>query len=307
VWVVAQLVVLNGVAAGAVFSVGDVPAVVGRSPEAHLQIGDPWISGMHAIFERRGDAIWVVDLESRNGTFVGDVRVGEARVPDGEVVRLGRTEIRTSMTPAPGDDALPPEPHPPARRDSGYGEATISTRSPLVRERGEDPHTLAYRAATVLRMALDATAPDQVAAAPERIRAALDGAARAALDEGALVTRLAGIGVLALFGLGRPEPEDAGRALAAARAARRAVRAEGGLDLRAAVDGGAVLAGNAAGPGGFDLAALGPVAERAERLLALARSGEILAGPAAAGEGLSRVGLVRFGDLEIEVFRDERE
>lgn len=306
---VAQLVVLNGVAAGAVFAVGDVPAVVGRSPEAHLQIGDPWISGMHALFERRGDAIWVVDLESRNGTFVGDVRVGEARVPDGEVVRLGRTEIRTSMTPAPHEDAsLPPEPHPgAARRDAGYGEATISTRSPLARERGEDPHALAYRAATVLRMALDATAPEQVAAAPERIRAALDGAARAALDEGALVTRLAGVGVLALFGLGRPEPEDARRALAAARAARRAVRAEGGLDLRAAVEGGAVLAGNAAGPAGFDLAALGPVAERAERLLALARSGEILAGPVAAGEELTRVGLVRFGDLEVEVFRDERE
>ena len=35
---VAELVVLNGVAAGTVFVLGDVPAVVGRSPEAHLRI-----------------------------------------------------------------------------------------------------------------------------------------------------------------------------------------------------------------------------------------------------------------------------
>ena len=58
----AELVVLNGVAAGTVFVLGEVPAVVGRSPEAHLRVGDPWISSMHAMFERRDDGLWVVDL-----------------------------------------------------------------------------------------------------------------------------------------------------------------------------------------------------------------------------------------------------
>lgn len=297
-----ELVVLNGVAAGTVFALGDVPAVVGRSPEAHLQICDPWISGMHAMFERRGDALWVVDLESRNGTYIGEQRVGEAAIPEGGVVRLGRTEVRVSMASSS-----------PARRSAaalrrGEGDRpgpTLSTRVPLAREPEEGARALAPRAATVLRMAVDAPALEEVAAAPARYRAAFEAAVRAATDAGGAVTRLGGVGVLAVFGLEHHEPADPSRALSAARAARHAVRAEGGLELRAAVDAGPVLAGSAAAPAGLEAGALGPAADRTERLLALAAPGEILAGPGAAGaEGLTRVGLVRLGQLEIEVFRD---
>src|SRR5512133_1315282 len=80
---VPRIVVLNGAGEGAVFALPEIPTVAGRPPESHLQIADPWISSMHALFERRGDEIWVVDLDSRNGTFVGDARVGEARLGDG--------------------------------------------------------------------------------------------------------------------------------------------------------------------------------------------------------------------------------
>jgi class 3 adenylate cyclase len=137
------------------------------------------------------------------------------------------------------------------------------------------------------------------------VRAAVEAAAGAALGAGGVVARLAGVGVLALFGLGGADPEDAATALGAARAARAAVRAQGGLDLRAAVESGPVLAGNTGGAGGFELAALGPAAERAERLLAFARRGEILAGPSAgAAAGLPPDALVRFGDTELQLFRD---
>src|SRR5512143_719716 len=91
-----DLGILNGSRAGAVFTLPDVPTVIGRSPEAHLQIEDPWISSMHAMFERRGDAVWVVDLESRNGTFVGDGGITEARISTGMVLRFGRTEVRVA-------------------------------------------------------------------------------------------------------------------------------------------------------------------------------------------------------------------
>jgi len=153
---------------------------------------------------------------------------------------------------------------------------------------------------------VDADGIEGMPGAPERIRAALDAAARAALDAGAAVSRLAGIGVLAVFGLDAAAPDDATRAIAAARTARRDVRARGGLDLRAAVETGPVMAGNAAEAGGFELTALGPAAERAERLLALATRGEILAGAGAAAEGgLERVGVRSVGDGELEVFRAE--
>ncbi len=305
---VADLVVLTGASAGTVFVLSDVPIVVGRSPESHLQLVDPWISSMHAMFERRGDAVWVVDLDSRNGTFVGDERVTEAAVPDGSVVRFGRTEVRLELrrTTGPIEPAGAASRAGAPQRDTLRSEGTLSTRDPrAARETEDDPYALSPRPGTVLRMAIDAAGIEDLPEARDRLRAALDGAVRATIQAGGVVGRLAGVGLIAVFGLAAPSARDASRAAAAARGARRAVRAAGGLDLRAAIDSGPILAGNAAASG-LDLAALGPTAERAERLLALARPGEILAGPAvAAAAGLVPAGLRRLGDVEIEVFRDE--
>ncbi len=196
----AEIVILTGENAGKVYALPDIPTVVGRSAEAHVQITDPWISSMHAMFERRGDEIWVVDLDSRNGTFVGEERITEGRVGDGSVVRFGRTEVRLELLEETGP--VSPDPPEPARarethRDTVRANGTVSTRNPLPRGREDDPYALAPRPATVLRMAIDATGIDALPDAPERLRAALDAAARAALDAGAVVTRLGGVGVLA--------------------------------------------------------------------------------------------------------------
>lgn len=309
----AELVVLNGACEGEAYPLPDIPTVVGRSPEAHVQLLDPWISSMHAMLERRGEQIWVVDLDSRNGTFLGEERVREALVPVGALLRFGRTEVRVepgqteeTITLEETSEEMPRtvrEPH----RDTLRTEGTISTRNPLAaREPEADPHALAVRRATVLRMAIDGSGLDGLPGAPGRLRRALEAATAAALDAGGKVSRLAGVGVLAVFGLDGPSGEDTRRALDAARAARRAVREQGGLDLRAGLETGPVLAGNAGEAGRFELVALGNAAERAEKLLALAGHGEILAGPGAGGApGLARVGLRPIGETEIEVFRDE--
>jgi pSer/pThr/pTyr-binding forkhead associated (FHA) protein len=311
----AQLKVLNGSRAGTVFALPEVPTVIGRSPEAHLQVLDPWISSMHAMFERRGAELWVVDLESRNGTFVGEERVNEAPVRPGMAIRFGRTEVQLAEG-LPMKPSLSPPPEGQARHDMRgrrgphratiRSDATAGTGLPRVREPEDDSPPLAIeaRSAAVLRLALHAGQGAPPAAA---VRAALDAATRVALNEGGLVARTAGSGVLALFGFTGASPDDAVRALRAARAARAAVREGGdGLDLRAAVDRGPVLAGNIGGPDAFELAALGETAERAERLLALARPGEILAGPGAAGaEGLGPGELRRLGSDEVEVFSDQ--
>jgi pSer/pThr/pTyr-binding forkhead associated (FHA) protein len=306
---VPELVVLNGVAKGTVFVLGDVPAVVGRSPEAHLRVGDPWISSMHAMFERRDDGLWVVDLESRNGVFVGGERVAEARVPDGTVVRLGRTEIqiaavraRTEEVPVVSED----DASAPARRETGRAEGGRGPGRHNFTPVGVAPERppLFHADATVLWMALDAVTLEPTPAAARVLRDALDGMASAAADAGAAVGRLAGVGILAVFGLEGPTPKDVPAALEAARAARATVRELGGLDLRAGIERGPVLAGRAAGRA--ELTVLGEAAERAERLLALARPGERLVGAGAAkGQPLRRVGEVRLGELALEVFRDE--
>jgi predicted component of type VI protein secretion system len=88
----AELFVVNGICGGTVYFLPDVPTVVGRSAECHVQIADPWISSMHALFERRGGDLWVVDLDSRNGTFVNGERIHEASLQPGMRLRFGKTE-----------------------------------------------------------------------------------------------------------------------------------------------------------------------------------------------------------------------
>jgi adenylate cyclase len=100
---VAELFVVNGICGGTVFFLPDVPTVLGRSPECHVQVADPWISSMHALFERRGDQLWIVDLDSRNGTFVDEQRVHEAAIQPGARLRFGKTaaELRAQADAAP--------------------------------------------------------------------------------------------------------------------------------------------------------------------------------------------------------------
>lgn len=83
---------VNGICGGTVFFLPDVPTVVGRSAECHVQIADPWVSSMHALFERRGGDLWVVDLDSRNGTFVDGERIHEVSLQPGMRLRFGKTE-----------------------------------------------------------------------------------------------------------------------------------------------------------------------------------------------------------------------
>jgi class 3 adenylate cyclase len=307
----AELVVLSGARAGAVFELPDMPTVVGRSPEAHFQLDDPWISSMHAMFERRGTDLWVVDLESRNGTFVGDDRVQEARLQPGSVLRFGRTEVRLEKRSV-RSRRPPPRAHPtphaaPATRPTGRVDSRTTTgrHSPVLGPPGPaDALPLAPRTVALLRLALHLP---PAASAPEgdRLQVALDGLCRAVLDQGGVAVRLGGAGALGVFGLAGPSPDDAEFALRAARAARADLAGlDGELQLRVALDAGEVLLGNVGSREGFELAALGEVAERLEQVLALAAPGELLLGPGAIDAvGAPGAEVVRLGGAELRVAR----
>jgi hypothetical protein len=321
---VAELVVLNGARAGAVFDLPEIPTVLGRSPEAHFQVDDPWISSMHAMFERRGAELWIVDLESRNGTFLGDERVQEARLDPGALLRFGRTEARLERQKERPDRTV--HPTPPATR--AVAERDVASRPTgkidpaiieAVRQEAARPGAsiplaltplpgprlpLAERPIALLRLALQLSAGAPAPTA-EGVRAAIEALVRATLHEGGLSVRVGGAGTLAAFGLSGPSPDDVDFALRAARGARASVRSlKLGLDVRAAVDAGPILVGNVSGPEGFELAALGEATERIERVLALAGPGEILAGPGATeGSGLGAPALIRLGADELAVAR----
>jgi pSer/pThr/pTyr-binding forkhead associated (FHA) protein len=81
---------------GTVLEVGPVPVTVGRSDDNAASLGkDDYASGHHARVEAGRDGVWVVDLDSTNGTWVnGEQLEGRRRLHDGDVVRIGQTELR---------------------------------------------------------------------------------------------------------------------------------------------------------------------------------------------------------------------
>ncbi len=80
--------------------------LVGRSRAADLVLGEPNVSGQHAVIEW-ADGGWVIlDLGSRNGTYVDDVRVAVGErvgLRRGATLRFGRDSPRWAL----GEDGPP--------------------------------------------------------------------------------------------------------------------------------------------------------------------------------------------------------
>jgi two-component system, NtrC family, response regulator GlrR len=78
---------------------------LGSAPQADVVVADRAVSRLHAELAPEADGLWVRDLDSRNGTYVNDVKLERARVPDGATVRVGQTQIRVDYeAPAPPKD-----------------------------------------------------------------------------------------------------------------------------------------------------------------------------------------------------------
>lgn len=69
--------------------IGRLPAVLGRA-EADVALRHAGISRAHARVGRDAGRFWIEDAGSRNGTFLGDLRVaGRIPLPDRGLIRLG--------------------------------------------------------------------------------------------------------------------------------------------------------------------------------------------------------------------------
>ena len=87
------LIVLTGQLKGHVIAV-DSDISIGRNPENVLQLDDMQVSRRHAKVERTPDGCMLKDLGSGNGTFIGNRRVLEHALTDGEVIRVGGQHIQ---------------------------------------------------------------------------------------------------------------------------------------------------------------------------------------------------------------------
>jgi ABC-type multidrug transport system ATPase subunit/pSer/pThr/pTyr-binding forkhead associated (FHA) protein len=123
----ASLEILSGARKGQTYALANWPYLVGRSPEAALQLHpelDDQASSRHAHIEQTNGQFWVVDLNSSNGTFVNGQRVTRSAVKGGDIITFGKggpvarfavltpTRVQPAFVPPP--DAAAPAPERPA-------------------------------------------------------------------------------------------------------------------------------------------------------------------------------------------------
>src|SRR5437899_10041766 len=84
-------VITNGVDQGKELEIAKPRVTGGRSIISDLVVQDKAVSGTHFEVSARDDGYRLRDLNSRNGIFVGDLRVRECYLRPGTVFRIGHT------------------------------------------------------------------------------------------------------------------------------------------------------------------------------------------------------------------------
>jgi hypothetical protein len=89
-----QIFIMNGPEKGRCISFEEDTVVLGRAPENDIQMKDKSVSRRHLRIERRGGQYFIMDLRSKNGTFIDGARIEpetEYEVTEGIPIALGRT------------------------------------------------------------------------------------------------------------------------------------------------------------------------------------------------------------------------
>jgi pSer/pThr/pTyr-binding forkhead associated (FHA) protein len=113
----AKLVILTGGLTGMTHELSANSTTVGRAEGNLFQIIEPAISGRHCEILLRGDEVVVRDLKSTNGTFIQGERITEAILKPGQILRLGRVDLRLQVS-TPAASPTPSAPSPSATAPS---------------------------------------------------------------------------------------------------------------------------------------------------------------------------------------------
>jgi DNA-binding NtrC family response regulator len=73
--------------------VGSDPVLVGRDAACQMMLDDPHISAVHAEMVATERGVRLRDLGSRNGTFLGGVRLGEGFLSQRTAFQVGKTQL----------------------------------------------------------------------------------------------------------------------------------------------------------------------------------------------------------------------
>lgn len=91
-----QLKVVTGGQEGKLISVNHDKFLIGRSDECHIRPKSESISRRHCAIVRKDGRILLLDLKSRNGTYVNDKKLDPAKakvLKNGDHVRVGKLEF----------------------------------------------------------------------------------------------------------------------------------------------------------------------------------------------------------------------
>jgi Nif-specific regulatory protein len=88
-----RLTAIAGRLKGSIFTIEDLPVVIGRDTTATLCIADASVSRRHSQIEKEEEDFVILDLESLNGTFINDVPVKRRKLQHGDRVRIGDSQF----------------------------------------------------------------------------------------------------------------------------------------------------------------------------------------------------------------------
>src|SRR5215467_5414767 len=100
IWSVA-LAVVDGESRGARAQVGSEIARIGTADGNDLVLVDRTVSRFHCEVSVRGNTIIIRDCGSTNGTLIDGVRIREAEIPPGTLVRIGSSAFRVELGEEP--------------------------------------------------------------------------------------------------------------------------------------------------------------------------------------------------------------
>lgn len=89
-----KLAVTKGRELGKEFVIDKGLLRIGSKKENNVVIADDTVSRHHAVIEEKKGQYVIKDLGSTNGTFVNGLRISEAFLNEGSIIKLGNTELR---------------------------------------------------------------------------------------------------------------------------------------------------------------------------------------------------------------------
>ena len=89
-WIVAQ----NGNHRGMDFRLFDGKNVIGTAADCDIVVTDPFLSARHCTVRCESGNFVVIDLDSKNGTYVNQKRASKEELIDNDTLRLGKTEFK---------------------------------------------------------------------------------------------------------------------------------------------------------------------------------------------------------------------